>query len=198
MNPYVLGGIGIAFAVCLGALGVQSYRLQGVRGTLSVLQTQVKARDTADAKQALVNQRNKERTDEEYIAARRRAALARVSVKPAAEPIVAATGSGDDATACFDRGRLNNELTGFFGRVAERLSAIAESGEEVAAAYRACRAWALEAGGRSAAPAPGVASPPDHDATPKEPQAYAPLPGVSSAVLSRARDEAQQVAPGQQ
>lgn len=198
MNPYVLGGIGIAFAVCLGALGVQSYRLQGVQGTLSVLQTQVKARDAADAKQALANQRNKERTDEEYRNAKHRAALARVSVKSTAEPIPAAPGSGDQPTVSFDRGQLNAELAGFTERLAERLSGIAVAGEKVAAAYRACRVWALEAGGRSAAPAPGAASPPHHDAAPKEPLVPAQLPSVSSAVLSRAADEAQQVAPGQQ
>ena len=66
------------------------------------------------------------------------------------------TGSGDDEPiACFDRGRINSELTGVLQRFAERLGAIAGKGESTAEAFAVCQAWALkEAARRSATPAP--------------------------------------------
>jgi hypothetical protein len=51
--------------------------------------------------------------------------------------------SGPDPIACFDRGKLNQELAGLLERAAERLSGIAREGEGVAADFRACKAWAV-------------------------------------------------------
>lgn len=65
-------------------------------------------------------------------------------------------GSGDDdPIACFDRGRINSELTGVLQRLAERLSTIAGKGESTAEAFAICQAWALkEASRRPSSPAP--------------------------------------------
>jgi Tfp pilus assembly protein PilE len=66
-----------------------------------------------------------------------------------------ASGSADDdPVACFDRGRINVELTGVLQRYAERLGAIALKGENTAEAFAVCQAWALkEASKRPASPA---------------------------------------------
>jgi hypothetical protein len=128
------------------ALGIQSYRLQGAQGEVRVLTVEAKARSDRDALRELQNLKNKERTDEEHLAARRRASTSVVRVdgpgiKP--KPTVESSTGGPDPIACFDRGKLNEELAGYLGRHAERLSGIAREGEGVAADFRACRAWAV-------------------------------------------------------
>jgi hypothetical protein len=128
------------------ALGIQSYRLQGAQGEVRVLVTEAKARQERDALRELQNLKNKERTDEEHLAARRRASNSVVRVdgpgiKP--KPTVESSSSGPDPIACFDRGKLNQELAGLIDRAAERLSGIAREGEGLASDYRACKAWAV-------------------------------------------------------
>jgi hypothetical protein len=128
------------------ALGIQSYRLQGAQGEVQVLRVEAKARQERDALRELQNLKNKERTDEEHLAARRRASTSVVRVdgpgiKP--KPTVESSTGGPDPIACFDRGKLNQELAGLIERHAERLSGIAREGEGVASDYRACKAWAV-------------------------------------------------------
>jgi hypothetical protein len=127
-------------------LGLLSWRLAVVTGQRNVLVAEAKAREERDALRELQNLKNKERTDEEHLAARRRAATSVVRVDgPGIRPreTVQPSGSGNDPIACFDRGKLNEELAGLIERAAERLSGIAREGEGVAADYRACQAWAL-------------------------------------------------------
>jgi hypothetical protein len=127
------------------ALGIQSYRLQGAQGEVQVLQAEAKARQDRDALRELQNLKNKERTDEEHLAARRRASTSVVRVDgPGIKPReTVPTNGGPDPIACFDRGKLNQELAGLIERHAERLSGIAREGEGVAADFRACKAWAV-------------------------------------------------------
>lgn len=159
------------FALLLAALGAQSYRLQGAQGELAVLAEREAAQLRAQQLRALHNLRNKERTDEEYAAAQRRAAAVVVRVEPtgvtsAPTPAV----GGDGATVCFDRGRLNEELAGWVERHARRLTAalaaaaqlgnrrftdVARESEGVAAAYRACRSFAVNLEDASGAGAVG-------------------------------------------
>jgi len=127
------------------ALGVQSYRLQGALGERDLLALEKTERQRRDALREAQNLRNNERTDEEHIASRKRAATAVVRVDgPGIKPRETVPTNGDnDPIACFDRRKLNEELAGFIGRHAERLSGIAREGEGVAADFRACKAWAL-------------------------------------------------------
>jgi hypothetical protein len=139
LTPYLILAVVIAF-------GLLSWRLAVVTGQRDVLQVEAKARQDRDALRELQNLKNKERTDEEHASARRRAASSVVRVdgpgiKP--KPTVESSTSGNDPIACFDRGKLNEELAGYFGRLAERLSGIAREGEGLAADYRACQAWAV-------------------------------------------------------
>jgi hypothetical protein len=128
------------------ALGIQSYRLQGAQGEVQVLQAEAKARQDRDALRELQNLKNKERTDEEYLAARKRRASTSVvrvdgpGIKPRE---TVPSQSGPDPIACFDRGKLNEELAGLYERLSQRLTGIAREGEGVAADYRACQAWAV-------------------------------------------------------
>lgn len=144
----------ILFAVVLGALGVQSYRLQGVQGTLTTMEQKENDRVLAEQKQALASARNKERTDAQYQLDLRAARAARVRAPTGRYFVAAAPGGGDKSAACFDPGELNRELTEWVTRVAGRLSRTAEQAEEVAAAYRACAAWGREVGGLLAPRAP--------------------------------------------
>ena len=136
----------LVIAGLLMALGMQSYRLQGAQGERDLLALEKTKRQRRDALRDSANAKNKERTDEEHASARRRAATSVVRVDgPGIKPreTVEPAGSGNDPIACFDRGKLNQELAGFLGRHAERLSGIAREGEGVAADFRACKAWAL-------------------------------------------------------
>jgi hypothetical protein len=135
----------VLLGVLVLALGIQSYRLQGAQGEVQVLTVEARARQERDALRELQNLKNKERTDEEYLAARKRASNSVVRVDgPGIKPreTVPST-SGPDPIACFDRGKLNQELAGLIERHAERLSGIAREGEGVASDYRACKAWAV-------------------------------------------------------
>jgi hypothetical protein len=148
------------FLAIVVALGVQTYRLQGVKAERDMLALEKSERATRDAMRAAQNVRNKERTNEEYAAARRRAQLAGVQSKPAERisTVRIETGSGAEPTTCYGRRELDEELAGFAERTAsrldkviaellrrnaERLGGVAKPGEEVAAAYRACRAYVL-------------------------------------------------------
>jgi hypothetical protein len=126
-------------------LGLLSWRLAVVTGQRNVLVAEAKAREERDALRELQNLKNKERTDEEHASARRRASTSVVRVDgPGIKPReTVPSQSGPDPIACFDRGKLNQELAGLIERAAERLSGIAREGEGVAADYRACQAWAL-------------------------------------------------------
>jgi hypothetical protein len=126
-------------------LGLLSWRLAVVTGQRNVLVAEAKAREERDALRELQNLKNKERTDEEHASARRRASTSVVRVDgPGIKPReTVPSQSGPDPIACFDRGKLNQELAGLIERAAERLSGIAREGEGVAADYRACQAWAV-------------------------------------------------------
>jgi hypothetical protein len=163
VNPLALIGWWreIAMLLLVAALGIQSYKLLGAQGELAVHEERIEAEKRYQAAVALQNLKNKERTDEEYSTALRRArALSlRVEPAPAIQPgTLTPPASGDDAAFCLDRERAAEELTGFVERHAGRLSALiaavsrrhaerlagnAVAGEEVAAAYRACRAFAV-------------------------------------------------------
>jgi hypothetical protein len=135
----------VLLGVLVLALGIQSYRLQGAQGEVQVLTVEAKARQERDALRELQNLKNKERTDEEYLAARKRALNSVVRVDgPGIKPReTVPSQSGPDPIACFDRGKLNEELAGLYERLSQRLTGIAREGEGVAADYRACQAWAV-------------------------------------------------------
>ncbi len=153
----------VVFLLVLGALGVQTYRLQGAKAERDILALEKVERTKRDAMREAANLKNKERTDEETSAARKRAASVVVrlngpGIKPS-QPVDVAAGD-NDPVACFDRGRLNNELNGWLERTGQRLTdvlqrhagrleGIAREGEGVAADYRACRAWALNLTGNA-------------------------------------------------
>jgi hypothetical protein len=139
LTPYLVLLVVIAF-------GLLSWRLAVVTGQRDVLVVEAKAREERDALRELQNLKNRERTNEEYLAATKRAGNSRVRVEgPGIRPreTVESAGSGNDPVACFDRRKLNEELAGLYERHAERLTGIAKSGEGVAAAFRACQAWAV-------------------------------------------------------
>ena len=116
-----------------------------IAGERDLLSLETTERHRRDAMRDSANLKNKERTDEEHAAARKRARTAVVRVDgPGIKPReTVPSSSGPDPIACFDRGQLNQELAGFLGRHAERLSGIAREGEGTAADFRACKAWAL-------------------------------------------------------
>lgn len=158
MNPFALLGWWkeILIGLLVLAIGVQSYRLQGAKGELAVYAEREAAQKREQAFRELQAIKNKERTDAQYADDLRRARAA--SVRDPGTPIVAdkpaiAIG-GAESTACFDRGRLEQELAGWAGRAAvglgelaarnaDRSSGVAQSGEAVAAAFRACQAFVL-------------------------------------------------------
>lgn len=147
----------IAAALLVAALGLQTYRLRDAQAERDVLTAREQDRMKRDALRAAVNLRNKERTDEELAGALRRASAVRIvpgnvagGVRAAPELAV----GGDGELACFGRGELRAELAGFAQRAgdrlarllerdADRLSSVAEQGEQAAAVGRALRAWAL-------------------------------------------------------
>lgn len=137
--------------------GIQTYRLKGTRDELKAVQveaaTQERERETETAREKAFNEYNKRRTDEDYRAALARAATASVHMPAPSPGPVAEAGpsrSGVEPAACFDGGILEQELT-----------ALAREGEALAAAYRACRVWALGLG--VSAGAPEGSSPPRRD-----------------------------------
>lgn len=168
-------------AVLLLAVAVQEARVRSVKVKVAELAGQVavykqledEARRAA-AVRALHNLKNKERTDEEYRAARARAGAVVVRVdpspgvvKPGADP---AADGGDDIAGCFDGRGLAEALAGLFQRHADRLNQLAaglaerdgarrsgdaRAGEEVAAAYRAARDFLLSLDGADRTPKPG-------------------------------------------
>lgn len=137
-------------------LGVQTYRFQGASDELRLLSERETARLRAEAHRDATNNRNRERTDEEYAAAKSRAANVVVrndGGSITAKPILA-SGSGNAAADCVSRGQLAEALTGFAERNAKRLDAISDGNrgrseeiarlaEGVSAAYRSCRAYAV-------------------------------------------------------
>lgn len=138
----------IGFLAVLGALGVQSYRLQGTQGEYRSYkleaEAQEKERQTEVARTAAFDRFNKRRTDETY-----RADLARIArgglLKPSDQStaeIAPATGGGDQAAVCFGRRELNSELSGFAQRERDRLEELLGTSLKVLAAYRACKSWA--------------------------------------------------------
>jgi hypothetical protein len=152
----------ILIAALFSLVGIQTYRLQGRTAERDRLVLENTERARRDAMRDVANAKNKERTDEETAAARRRAAVVRVHGEPT-EGVVAGQGiklapSGDAATVCFDRGRLDQELAGFVERHAagldrvaagaarrgdERFTAVARAGEDLASSYRGCRVYTL-------------------------------------------------------
>ena len=133
----------IVVLALVAALGVQSYRLQGAQGERDILALEKSERTKRDIEREARNFGNVERTNEEHRAAAVRAgavvvrgnAASGIRVKPAAP-----AGSRDESTVCFDRGQLDAAIAEYAGR----LTGIAREGEALAAAYRACRAWALD------------------------------------------------------
>src|SRR3954467_9835346 len=130
----------------IAALGVQSYRLLGVQSARDKLALEKAERITRDAMRETQNVKNKERTDEEFLAARGRART--VVVRQPAEGIsgpakVELAGSSDESTTCFGGRELSAAVTDWAKRAgerfdvvlqrnAERLSDVAQAGEEVA------------------------------------------------------------------
>lgn len=141
--PWTRIGLGVMLVLAV-ALGVQSYRLQGAQGKIALFEAADTARVRAAAIAALHALKNKERTDAQYtldLAAAHargvRVGSDRQFVKPAP------TGGSEGELACFDAGELDRELAAWAGRLAGRLSGSARAAEEVAAAFRSCKAWAL-------------------------------------------------------
>lgn len=150
----------ILIGLLVVAIGVQSYRLQGVQGERDILVLEKADRIKRDAMREATNLRNKERTDAESAAARKRAAVVVVHAEPA-KGIVSGSipALGSDATAvCFDRGRLDQELAGWVERHAtrldralaaiarsgdERFTGVAREGEDLASSYRGCRVFTV-------------------------------------------------------
>lgn len=129
----------ILVAGLISAVVIQSWRLD-------VMQRDEEARLKAEQIQAEANKRNKERTDAQY---RTDLATARAAgVRWARSQFVQTSpaGSSNPGLACFSAGELDQALTRWAGQVYERFTAIAQRVEEVAAAYRACDAWAEELG----------------------------------------------------
>lgn len=132
-------------AACFVLFGVQTYRLQGAKAEIAVMKTERKAQEAAAAVRAGQDLKNKERTDEEYAAAQRRATSARVRVEFAPSPAIPApaAGSGDQDLECYSRRALDSELAGWVERGNQRFTRIAQEGEAVAAAFRSCKAYVL-------------------------------------------------------
>lgn len=135
----------ILIALLLAAVGVQSYRLQGVQGERDILQLEKTERARRDGMRDMTNLKNRERTNEEDATARRRAAAVVVRVEAPGIKYVptAAPGSGDESSAIFYRGLLEQELAASAQRSADRHTELARAGEDLAAAYRACRGYTL-------------------------------------------------------
>jgi hypothetical protein len=165
----------VLFLAVLAALGVQSYRLQGAQAARDLLVLEKVERLKRDAMREAQNLKNKERTDEEYAAARRRAAVASVRPQPTVGIVtgkIESAGSSSESAVCFGRRELDEELAGFAERNAERLTefaselarrnaerlgGVARESEEVSAAYRACRTYTLNLAGGTRRNATGKA-----------------------------------------
>lgn len=139
----------VLFLLVLGALGVQSYRLQGTQAAYTLYkaeqEAQEKERVTEGARQVAFDKFNKRKTDEAY-----RAALARIPVNGVRDdkheqPFAQARtpGGGDEPTYCGTGADINRELSEFSRRHAERLGILASASAKVAAAYEACKSYAL-------------------------------------------------------
>jgi hypothetical protein len=145
----------ILIGILVLAIGVQSYRLQGAKAERDILALEKTERLRRDAMREATNLRNRERTDEEYAAARRRAGAVVVRVNgPGIRAPQIPAGSSDEGSICLDGRSLAEELSGWVQRDGERLGKLlerirqrstgnAQAGEEVSAAYRACRAFTL-------------------------------------------------------
>lgn len=131
------------------SVGIQTYRIQGLRAERDQLQLADTERRRRDAMRDVQAIKNRERTNEEHAAARKRAA--RVVVRGNAAPgikFVPAPAAGvreQPNTVCFDRDVLERELAALADRMAGRATELARAGEDLAAAFRACRAFTLNA-----------------------------------------------------
>lgn len=136
----------VGFTLVLAFAGVQSYRLQSAQGQIALYKLEEKNRQEVAAREALHQLRNKERTDAQLRNDLRAAHAAgvRLGVKQGEFVHPRAAGSADSEVACYDLRELNTELGGWAERVVERFRAVAQQAEEVAAAYRACRDYALD------------------------------------------------------
>lgn len=138
-----------ALALLCAALGAQSYRLKALQGEHALYvqehEAQERERQAEAGRSQAFNAFNKWRTDEEHKAAlaRARAGSVRVDEDPGSAPGAGLAGGSDEPVVCYDRGKLEGELAGFYERNAARLTAIAVQGEAIAADARACSAWAL-------------------------------------------------------
>lgn len=155
-------------AALVSALGVQTLRMSWkqelvvrLEGELAVFKEREAAQLRAQALRDLHNARNRERADEEYRSSSARAGAVRVRVDAGAAiaaGIPAYAGGGDQPAACVGRGELERWIADVAGRNAGRLTEIlrgaaerlgsgatepARAAESVAAAYRACRGYAL-------------------------------------------------------
>lgn len=140
MNPYAILAVVCAFFALASVAGIQTYRLQGAQNQIALMeQDKENARENEKHRQLALSA-NTRRTNEEDRAARARAASAVVRVEPTPGTTGTApvTGGGDQSTVCFDRRKFDAALAG----LGEQLSEVARRSEEVAAAYRGCRAWA--------------------------------------------------------
>jgi hypothetical protein len=147
----------VLLGVLVLALGIQSYRLQGAQGEVQVLTVEARARQERDALRELQNLKNKERTDEEHLAARRRASTSVVRVDgPGIRPFQPKqpTPGSDQAISCVTGRQLDEAVAGIAQRASERLAGVlrrdgerrtgdAREAEGVAADFRACKAWAV-------------------------------------------------------
>ena len=135
----------ILIGLLVVSVGIQSYRLQGAQGERDLLALEKTERIRRDAMRDITNLKNKERTNEEDAAARRRAAAVVVRVEGPGIKYVppAFPGSGDESTASFYRRILDEELAAAAQRNADRHTELARAGEDLAAAYRACRGYTL-------------------------------------------------------
>jgi hypothetical protein len=133
-----------------------------LQGKVRVFEEREAAQLRDQARRNLHNVKAKERADENFAAARKRAARLVVRAKPA--PIVADrktfdAGSGEKSSACVVRGELERNLAEFaqwhgaeLARITARVSQLdaaevtrnARTGEIVTAAFRTCRDYAQE------------------------------------------------------
>jgi hypothetical protein len=150
--------LGIAVVAALG----QTWRLHNAQGKITVFEERERAQIAAQAKRELNNVKAKERADENYLAARNRARRVVVRYEPAPRIAVGtiAPRSGDKAAECISRGDVDRVVADFerehaagldavIAGVSQRHAAeathIAGDTETVAAAFRSCRGYALEA-----------------------------------------------------
>lgn len=127
--------------------GMQTYRLQSAQAELAILAEREAAAVKAVQLQKLHDLRNKERNDAQYemdLAAAHRAGL-RDTKRTYVTTLPTPSASRPAGTVCYSTEQLNRELAAWAGRVTERFEGVARKAEEVAAAYRACRNYVLDA-----------------------------------------------------